>query len=962
MESSSSPERRTSLSPSSPADSSTSHVTSITVRAHWDGIQEHPAKVFVHYMIEAQPGTYLGLIKTDDPAADISDIHSTVYEWTEAEGSMFNGPAAGIGHGKEHHGDISITAEPGHCVQSMQGRSGCGRDSGFDDEASSLSQPPEKLHDDGHRVSPERDSVEVPGNTSRRRSLSSSTASSMSTWPMVPTSQSTLSVMPSPGYDAFKYYGPKPLFVSPFVSLSARKASRIWLSRFHSEKVFRLQGLSRDNAAGQSLGDISEDGSDASDLPTSFDFGTDAAEPTVPSTELFKGSLHVCFPQHIAPGIYEVQLDLEISLSQPDALGWRDFSLPCLLSEPCADVDGMLEFSLAAQPGVTADTTPQRIQPMTFRDQSGSDHWPHKPSLPTAQFDCTGCVLVEDEQDGWLKGTFLTDQGLTLRMRSRAMVHRLERWDCAVTIYSTTSYDPRQGMEIRHSVSLTIAPQEDIFAERVLFALLIRNGPQVSKKYRLEPGQCWMRIPNDAYNGKRDRGTFEIHIERDVGDMDKRLGLEFTCHYALEEALVHLPAISPYVGKVLAEKIWLLEPMSPLKLHAVRKHFLSTWQVSRRTLAERKLLCFDRIEVSKFYPVGFTDDAVVQIRGAFSTSRSCGSFGLRIEQDDDGWLQDAAEPDELEVSKLAAKVENIRFVGGLPLPPRKIRFDDEESSTSSGDDDAQSATSSDDDDRGSESESSSVSDSSGEQRPVDSNSPRDTSDEIPAIGENTGGAQRQNSYEDMQKDAKNDEDGPDPPDEHESSHSEESHSQDSDSSYSEEFHSEDTQSLSSGDSEDHALEEMVEDVARAIRRAVVRGRRHFRWAFAAFFWLLGRLLWRLLQRMQRRTMVRYLIVIVILACVGVPRTYFGGQPAVYQSVLLSNVIIRDPPGRIFVGDLEVLSAQQLQQQQPVLGAGIGEGAVLGEAEDVEAVEERELVRQGWRDRIDLALGWRPPVH
>lgn len=871
---------------------------------------------------------------------------------------MFNGPAAGIGHGKEHDGDISRTAEAGHCVQSMQDRSGCGRDSGFDDEASPLSQPPKKLHDDGHRISPERDSVEVPRNTSRRRSRSCSTASSMSTWPMMPASQSTLSVMPSPGYDAFKYYGPKPLFVSPIVSLSARKAPRIWLSRFHSEKVFRLQGLRQDNAAGQSLGDISKDGSDTSDLSTSFDFGTNSAEPTVPSTGLFMGSLYVCFPQHIAPGMFEVQLDLEISLSQPDALGWRDFSLPCLLSEPCADVDGMLEFSLAAQPGVMADTTPQRIRPMTFRDRSGSDHWPYKPSLPTAQFDCTDCVLVEDEQDGWLKGTFLTDQGLTLRMRSRAMVHRLERWDCAVTIYSTTSYNSGQGMEIRHSVSLTIAPQEDIFAERVLFALLIRNGPQVSKKYRLEPGQCWMRIQDDAYNGKRDRGTFEIHIERDVGDMDKRLGLEFTCHYPLEEALVHLPAISPYVGKVLGEKIWLLEPMSPLKLHAVRKHFLSTWQVSRRTLAERKMLCFDRIEVSKFYPVGFTDDAVVQIRGAFSTSGSCDSFGLRIEQDDDGWLQDTAEQNELEVSKLAAKVENIRFVGGLPLPPRKIRFDDEESATSSADDDAQSATSSDDDDGGSESESSSVSDSSGEQSPVDSNNPRDTSDEIPAVGENTAGAQRQNNYEDMQKGANNEEDGLNPPDEHELSHSEESHSQDADSSYSEEFHSEDTQSLSSGDSEDHALEEMVEDVARAIRRAVVRGRRHFRWAFAAFFWLLGRLLWRLVRRMQRRTMVRYLIVIVILACLGVPRTYFGGQPAV-PSVLLSNVIIRDAPGRIFVGDLEVLSGQQ---QQPVLGAGVGEGAVLGEAQDVGAVEERDLVRQGWRDRIDLALGWRPPVH
>ncbi|KAL8647350.1 MAG: hypothetical protein Q9210_005609 [Variospora velana] len=936
---------------STSSSSSSSRVTSITVRAHWDGVQEHPGTVFVRYMIEAQPGTCLGLIKTNDPAVEVVDVHSTVYGWSEA----------GVGQVEEKDGDVltTIRAEAGgHDVHDQRYY---GRDSGFEDTTSPslLSPPAEQLH-----VCPE-------GEVHRRhRSRSWSTASSSSTmsttWPTTtPASQSaTLSLMSrSPGYDRpLKYYGPKPLFVS--LALVSLSAPRIWLNRFCSAKAFRLPGVIPCDVA--ALGDISEDDESAttssSDPSTSFDFAassssssssttTNAADEatttTIPSTVLFKDSLCVCFPRCVRPGVFEVQLDMKMFLSQPDALGWRDFSLPSLLTEPEADADGFLEFSLGAELGAMADTT---IQGMTSCDQFPSDAWPHETSLPSTQFDCNGCVLVEDEQDGWLKGTFLTTRRLTLRMRWRATVHHLEHWNSAVTIYSTTSYESGRGMEIRHSASLTIAPQEEIFAERVVFAVLIRNGPRESRTYRLEPGQCWMQFSEDVYDGKpQDRGAVEIFIERDIRDMDKRLGLEFTCRYPSEKALVHLPTVSPRGGKVLSERIWLLEPMAPLKLHAVCKRFLSTWQVSKRALAKRKLLCFDRIEVSRFYPVGFVDDAVVQIRGALSLSRSCDGFG-GAGPEDECLVVDAAGRSE----KLAARVENIRFAGGVPLQPRKVRFDDEGSATtSSEDEDAQSAVSSAGEDEGSGSDLSSDSESSEDQGPMDGDNQRSASDGMSTVGENN------TENHDRQDDAENEEDRADFPGENDSQSDSRSDAYSYSFGDSSSASRSGEENSSSDDSEDHALEEMVEDLARSIlklvrsiRRSVRGARRQWGWALAAFFWLLGRLLWRLFQGMPRKRLMRYLLYICIL-CIGVPWAYLGGVHWV-----VSDVGGRDP-GAVYLGDGEMFVGG--------LGAGRLEGGIVsGEVveEEIAAVAVLEVREPavgeiGWRDRIDLALGWRP---
>ncbi|KAL8763262.1 MAG: hypothetical protein Q9184_000902 [Pyrenodesmia sp. 2 TL-2023] len=223
-------------------------------------------------------------------------------------------------------------------------------------------------------------------------------------------------------------------------------------------------------------------------------------------------------------------------------------------------------------------------------------------------------------------------QGITTPEAMRLAVQGLERWNSTVLVYSTVSYEPGIGLAIKYSISLSVDPKEECFTERVILAVLIKNGPPNDGVYSLEPGECTVCLASPAIfpsetsvvppahtddkpTSNDSDGTVEVLIERDSCDLNKRLVLEFTRHYPdREKTSVYLPRITPKVGKVLSEKIWVLKPSPPLRFHAVPRPFLSTWQVNRRTIANREILCFDRIEVPTLFPTAFTDDAVVQIR------------------------------------------------------------------------------------------------------------------------------------------------------------------------------------------------------------------------------------------------------------------------------------------------------------------------------------------------------------
>lgn len=306
---------------------------------------------------------------------------------------------------------------------------------------------------------------------------------------------------------------------------------------------------------------------------------------------LLEDRVYVCFPEHINQGVYEVRLDMSVFLSQPDALGWQTFSIPSLSADMCTNATGAFDFSLTIPSGEDMD-------------------------VPSAQFDSGECIVVEKRQKGSFQGNFLTNECLLLRLRLKAAIHPLENWDSAITIYTTITYDPALGTRLKHSVSLTANHLDDIFAERVTMSILVKHGPREGGIYRLQSGQCLVQLFEDKSAATAgSRGPVEIVIERDFWDVDKRLGLEFTCRYPdMEKISISLPVIKPKSGKVLSEKIWALKPSPPLRFEAVSRPLLSTWEVRKQTIAQRELLCFTRMKMPALYPYGLADEANFQLR------------------------------------------------------------------------------------------------------------------------------------------------------------------------------------------------------------------------------------------------------------------------------------------------------------------------------------------------------------
>lgn len=382
--------------------------------------------------------------------------------------------------------------------------------------------------------------------------------------------------------------------------MSPNESPKGWLCRrFCSRYWYALRQGTPESSLFQSSSDVSEDeavvdlGSAISSVASGQSNSVDEIHASVtapPSTVLSDETIFVCFPKQMSMGIYEVQLDLDVFLSQPDSLRWQSFGLPNLLTEKCSDAKGIIEFSIGPQINDEIGATP-------------------------AQFHPTGGVVFQDVQPRWVKGSFAVHQAFLLRVRLLIESYRIERWDAAVTIYSIISNKDGMGMNIKHNVGLTVMrPREDLFAKRFVFAMLIKNGPRDTGFYRLKPGQCLLRLHNDEYAVNEPHDTVEILVERDSQDMDKRLGVEFTCNYRdIKEISISLPVVFSKLGSVLSERIWLLKPFPPLKLHAVSQRFLSTWDISKQRIGKRQLLCFNRREMPPLYPRNLADEASVLV-------------------------------------------------------------------------------------------------------------------------------------------------------------------------------------------------------------------------------------------------------------------------------------------------------------------------------------------------------------
>ncbi|KAL8802774.1 MAG: hypothetical protein Q9182_003609 [Xanthomendoza sp. 2 TL-2023] len=315
----------------------------------------------------------------------------------------------------------------------------------------------------------------------------------------------------------------------------------------------------------------------------------DVAAAPLPTTMVSDETLYVCFPALMCPDTYEIKVDVDVLLLDPDILGWRSFIIPGLV-EQSDGIRGLIHFSLVSQE-------------KNHRE------------VPAAVFDPTGCVVIQDAHQGQLKGDFSLSEPFCLRLRFEGDVNCVKEWNGNVNVYSTAYRKQGLGFYIRNQVNLTIEPiKKDPSARRTMFSVLIRNGPQDGGVYRLGAGECVVELSSHVYTNSDFERVVMIWIERDTGDMGKQLKLIFACHYPnTQGASVVLPVILPKIGKVLSEKIWILKPSPPLALCPITRSFLSTWECTELSAGGREVLCYHRKEMPSTYPHAMSDDVVVRL-------------------------------------------------------------------------------------------------------------------------------------------------------------------------------------------------------------------------------------------------------------------------------------------------------------------------------------------------------------
>ncbi|KAI4179117.1 MAG: hypothetical protein LQ346_007275 [Caloplaca aetnensis] len=1077
-----------------------SNVRGISVHAQWDGVPEHAATVLIsytvfaislpnsflrssHHQVEAIPNSRLGLIATQDPAISSQAIRATIRELVEDdvvspgavthEAEQPSGSSQKCNHEALRElclNNLPTTDSPKEYTSNLKENKGSStsrypQNGAFPAWASRGTSRPLSVPVRAPKLWPMEVRKQEEYRARREQGHGRETPTPMPKRP---------ATLPRPRRSRHDRTD-SPL---PYALSLPSGSPKAWNNRLCSVQWFdrctRYPGHAFEDAY-------------VDELPL-----------TVPDEE----RLHVCFPYGIMRGFYEVELHMGILLSQPDHLGWQSFRLPSLSMYPFTESSNLLEFSLSSTPGDSACST---------------------------QFQPTSLLVPRKEEDGLLQGDFLTgSQGVLLRVRSTLAVQRLERWNSTVLIYSTFSYEPELGVAIKYSISLSVAPQEECFTERVMLAVLIKNGPRNGGTYSLESGECVVHLARSAAPSSDTSvirpsrtddtpaannlgGTVEVLIERDSGDLSKRFVLEFTRYYPDRgETSIHLPRITPKIGKVLSEKIWVLKPSPPLRLHAVPRPFLSTWQVNRRTIANREILCFDRIEVPALFPTAFTDDAVVQIRtfeatvfDAVLADASCMAIpSLRMDIDitagkrlecrmsflvevgrhdnrllqidaygwqakhaminnrfssnhfapwwngndmsmnlfksswmqpgqklqvelcfivnehagdrvtDQGdwvkvlyplprltdkivlrgdlncthngaavavscqildepqyqrfrfeqvsgndrqllpslprgyqlnleyWMLDPPQPIRPRASKLEAWAGGIRFSGGLPLQPRAVRFDDENSEASNCGDDEDDGLEPEDNELGDSDDEGSVhNDGQGGSYGLD--------DTTFPINEDKQTPTAPTRNQDDKTITANADDSPSSSDEHASDREREN--------------SPEEEQEEEEEDDDDDDDEQLAVVIHALRLGV---------AFDDYF---IDPVWQLFRHLQRTSCTHFLVRVLFvefIICACMPWAYFGGEPARAVRDVVGNMG-REAAG-IVLGDFEEGMWTTKYEEKPALvqdgepaeeGSGVDKGGigVTGEVRDGEGGDKEGRGGAGWRDRIDLALGWRPAV-
>ena len=316
--------------------------------------------------------------------------------------------------------------------------------------------------------------------------------------------------------------------------------------------------------------------------------------PPEPSWVKEGGKIQMMFPHDLTAGIYEAELGVKLNLPKPDRRGWQNFRIAGLPSNKGKDTTG--GFGLVIQP---------KIDPST---------------LSEIQYD-TSCLLdARTLGSRELIARFRLLEPLLLRIRPKKLVHHIDKWDTAVTLYAFPRWSTNDGTQMKHHASLTFDLLDtDFFAEKVKFSMIVTYGPGKDSNHCIEQQEDSNRSPDDivtlgSSHGPHNREV-EITITRSIERLKNPLQLLFTLSYADKDYVTTcLPKFRPKLGKVLLESIMLLKDSPPLFLDNLAKGHFSTWRTIESCNGGKTYMCLDRLEVSPLFPEGLKDDAMVKIR------------------------------------------------------------------------------------------------------------------------------------------------------------------------------------------------------------------------------------------------------------------------------------------------------------------------------------------------------------
>ncbi|MCJ1396014.1 hypothetical protein MMC18_008900 [Xylographa bjoerkii] len=300
--------------------------------------------------------------------------------------------------------------------------------------------------------------------------------------------------------------------------------------------------------------------------------------PVAPSWIKEDGKLYIVCEDNATTGTYEVDLKAKIRLPVLDAQHRQLFCIPGLIrAEVAQDRKPTGSFALYHEPSVdTSGGLAMRFESKTLMD----------------------CHIKESSH---IIGRFRLDETPLISIRTKKPAHVIS--DFSASIEACAAFLPSIDSGVRrlyyNAKMICEVVEEDVWANKVEFFIVVRHGPSEYGQYYVNNGTCAVLHNTLLLSSGTKQSEALISILRDTEDMHNHLDVGFSLPIDVSTPKeVFLPTLRPLFGKVLSESIILGLPMLPLKLEHIEKNSHTTWKVLHCSEAGHQMMRFDRLPIS----------------------------------------------------------------------------------------------------------------------------------------------------------------------------------------------------------------------------------------------------------------------------------------------------------------------------------------------------------------------------